>query len=174
MAKRKKKSTRRRRSRMSGVGRDTLNTVIGLAGGAIGARMVQKMIPGNGKVISGVQILLGGMIANKSRDGLMRGAGYGLMATGVTDLMTQMRMLSGVDDDSYTALVPMAGVIEDPISGFDESEMGLSGADDWSNFDSIQGPGEDGHIMDPISGPGGGDPEMIVDDLDESVVGLNY
>lgn len=161
----KKKSTKRRgsRRRMSGIGKDTLTTVAGLAVGAIGARQVQKVIPGNGKIISGVQIAGGALIINKARDPFMRGIGYGMMATGTTDLMTQMRVISGVDDDSYTALVPM-GAIEDPINGFDEDPINgfvqdpMNGPGDMDGWDSMQGTGD----------------ETEVDDLDEAVVGYNY
>jgi hypothetical protein len=151
---------------MGGLGKDTLQAAVGVALGSVGARALQKVIPGNGKLISGGQIVLGGIIASKAKSAIMRGAGYGCMATGVVDLMTQSKMLGAVDDEGYTALVPMAGFIEDPISGFDEDVM--NGVSDMPGWDKIQGV-DDNYLQDPISGPG-----EMTDDLEESVVGYNY
>lgn len=167
MAKKKRKSTHRRRRRISGVAnKGTLELIAGMAVGAVAARKVQDFIPGNGKVISGVQIVGGALVAQKAKGPFIKGIGLGAIGIGTVDLLHQVGVLKGVGEiDSDTVMIPMSGY-EDEMSGLEDEMSGMV-------EDPISGMVEDpisGMWEDSVNGP---DPVMV-DDLDEQVVGLDY
>lgn len=138
MAKKRKKSTSRRRSksRLSGVN-GTIMETLAIVGGAVGAGLINKVIPAtiNDKLVSGGKVAIGvalNKMAKGSNAGLMRGIGNGFIAIGSVDLLKSVGVLSGDFDFPAMGEDVLSGDDLDVINGLGEDEYVLSGEDDLS------------------------------------------
>jgi hypothetical protein len=103
----------------------------GMAVGYIGAQLVIKpaenwlvnRYPGVAKFLAVGEVVLGGMIALKSKNAIVKSAGVGIMASGVQNAMTQFnvyKMIPGIHgpEDQYTRIsVPISGSMNAVLNG---------------------------------------------------------
>lgn len=172
---------RRRRRSVGSMSSNTLKsiatTALGIAGGAIATHMLLRPLekhvtdrfPMATKFIGAGEILLGGFIAMKAKNPLVKAAGLGIMGGGVNTMMHQFNIgqhapgISG-DDDYSIVRVPMSGNIRSLINGiYDGQEgptytnyvagagdgMGSSSAELW-NTAGVAGTSEEDAWLPPI------------------------
>ena len=143
MSKRKKTKKSRsgfRRSRMSGMGAIDTTNLIGVAGGAIIAKFVDKVIPDtiDQKIVAGGKLALGIALpmfvkSGKAKD-IIGGVGSGMVAVGAVDLLTSFGVLQGLgaDDNEDMLVVSLDGVDDIPvINGMDDIPV-INGDEDTS------------------------------------------
>jgi hypothetical protein len=128
MAKRRKKTkkTGRKRSRKSTMGAIDFTNILGVVAGAIAGGYVNKLIPEgmeiNPKIISGGKIALGLALPMLVKTGKMKnilaGVGSGMIAVGTIDLLKDMDILSGADEDDMLE-ISLNGD-QDVLSGDDD------------------------------------------------------
>jgi hypothetical protein len=120
--KRKKHSKKRRRHRVSGIGRiggmdfsQELGTIIGAAGGGF----LNKVIPAsvNPKLSAALKIVAGAAVRRTVKNNIGNGIGLGLVAVGSVELLQQLGVLNGVGAPTDTDMMAVS------LEGTDE-EMG--------------------------------------------------
>lgn len=133
MAKKRKHHGPKRRRRMGAVSggmTGLLMKAAGVAGGVFAGGMIAKAVSTLDPKILGGGLLVGGVfIANKSKNPLLEGVGFGLAAKGANNLLTSMGMITGMGSvplvgyrntpklqSSVGANIP--GTVRNPISGF--------------------------------------------------------
>lgn len=105
MARRKKRSTRRRYGRrVSGIGRVNFNAVLmqvaGTAGGALLANFLNKSIGANldPKLVAAGEILIGALVIPQAIKGdIGQGVGSGMLAVGTIKLLQGFGVITGID-----------------------------------------------------------------------------
>jgi hypothetical protein len=92
---------------------------------------VSEKVPMAAKLMGAAEILLGGMLAMKSKNSLLRGVGLGVMAGGVHTVMHQFNLgthspaIHGPDD--YTTVhVPISGNLENLMNGVIRDDYGAT------------------------------------------------
>jgi hypothetical protein len=116
MAKKRRKTTtsRRRRSRV-GATSGAMNTVLGVAVGAIAARLISgKLLPNVDEKIKNGAILAAGIFAVPKfiKGGFGAAIGNGMVAAGSIGLLSDLGVLAGIDD----FLIPVT------VSGLPDSD----------------------------------------------------
>ena len=175
---------RRRRSRKMGSTAGSFKALLEMAGGiAAGAivthmalRPLEKKIaehtPMMVKFMGGAEILLGFFVAQKAKNPIMRGAGWGIMSAGVHTVMHQFNIgehspaISGPGDYSEVR-VPISGTLNNLINGSiirdrfgptrtdyvaGTNNLGASSLDLWDrrgNTSLVAG-AEEENLLDPI------------------------
>ena len=143
MAKRRKKTTRKRigrkRSR-SGMGAIDFTNILGVVAGAVVAGYVDKVIPESidNKIVAGGKIALGIALPMFVKGGNMKnilaGVGSGMVAVGSIDLLKEFGVLSGTNEDEMLE-ISLNGDL-DILSGDDDLAVVqgdiLAGDDDIS------------------------------------------
>ncbi|MEI6508578.1 MAG: hypothetical protein WCO54_08825 [Bacteroidota bacterium] len=132
----KKTHSRRLGARKNSI--DTMN-IIGVAVGAVVAGYINKLIPADSKIspkiVAGGKIALGVALPLFVKGGKMKntlaGVGSGMVAVGTIDLLKEMDILSGVDDEVLEVTLNgdqdiLAG---DDLSVVNGGEMVLAGDD---------------------------------------------
>jgi hypothetical protein len=82
--------------------------IIGVAGGAVGAGLIDKVIPASidAKIASIGKIAIGVLLPNMVKSGKMKnvmsGVGAGFIAVGTTDLLRGMGVLQGTNEDALS------------------------------------------------------------------------
>lgn len=138
MAKRRKtkrskmSGVRRKRSRVSGLGAIDFMNIIAVAGGAVAAGLVNKVVPAtiNPNLVSGGKIALGIALPMFVKSPLMSGIGAGMIAVGSYELVKSTGIVSGFGAANDMVTVSLEGV--DVLSGNDFSNGVLAGNDDIS------------------------------------------
>lgn len=140
MAKRRKakKSSYRRRRRMSGIGKLNVagigTQVLGIAAGAAGAAILAKNVfpTMNAKVKAAIQIGAGialpaFLLKNKMGEAL----GSGMIAVGAVNILQSMNVISGIGEDALLLPVSMAGDDLSVVAGGDDDDdsYAMSGDD---------------------------------------------
>lgn len=152
MAKRKKKSHRRRSSRRSFgmMGAIDTTNILTVAAGAVGAKMLDKVIPDtiDAKLVAAGKIALGIALPMVVKDGksknVMQGLGSGLIAVGAIDLVSSFGILSGVGaDDKDMLVVSLDGVDDLPVVNGDDDLPVVNGQDDVLGADVLHGVEDD-------------------------------
>ena len=130
--KRTKMSGVRRRSKVSGIGAIDFMNIIAVAGGAVAAGFVNKVVPStiNTKLVSGGKIALGIALPMLIKSPLMSGVGAGMIAIGSYELVKSTGVISGLGADDDTISISLEGV--DVLSGNDFDSGVLAGNDDIS------------------------------------------
>jgi hypothetical protein len=153
MAKRrsKKKTSRRRRSSMSGVGGDMTN-VLAMVAGAIAGRMVQnKFGATNPKVVAAGQIAAGIFLPKFIKNKFVAGIGTGMVVNGGVTLASQFGVVSaiaGIGADSDYSLDYVSG--SDNLSilaGVGVTDQGIM-TGDTDRLSVVAGDMEDMGMMD--------------------------
>lgn len=100
---------------------------IGIAIGAMGQhfvlrpieQMIIKQMPQAEKFLPALEIMAGGLIAIKGKNSMVKAAGLGVLAGGVYGLMRKANIpgISGPGDDYSTIRIPIAGDLENMVSG---------------------------------------------------------
>jgi hypothetical protein len=124
---------RRKRSRVSGLGAIDFMSIIAVAGGAVAAGLVNKVVPAtvNPNLVSGGKIALGVALPMFIKSPLMSGIGAGMIAVGSYELVKTTGIVSGFGvADSDMVTISLEGV--DVLSGNDFSTGVLAGNDDIS------------------------------------------
>ena len=136
MAKKRKKATRksRRRSGLGGVS-NTIVETLSIVGGAIGAGLINRVIPAtiNDKLVSGGKVAIGvalNKMAKGSNAAIMRGIGNGFIAIGSVDLLKSVGVLSGDFDFPNLGEDVLGADDLAVINGEDEMGEDVLGADD--------------------------------------------
>lgn len=133
MARRKrahhKTTSRRRHSRVSGIGKNAFTHVAAVIGGAVAAKFIGKMLEGklNEKMLAGAQIALGVFLPKFVKGAFGEGMGAGMVATGGVSLVTSLGVLKGIGamEDGYQMefisgvndITTISGEDEDHVSG---------------------------------------------------------
>ena len=124
MAKRRKKASRRRSRRMSGVGAPgkLMDAVAVIGGAAAGSLLAQKLLPNLDEKLKNVAIAgLGIYLVPKLIKGSTGAAlGMGMVAAGGVGLLKNFGVISGVED---TLEIPVS------VSGIDDNISVISGDD---------------------------------------------
>ena len=124
MAKRKKKASRRRSRRMSGVGAPgkLMDAVAVIGGAAAGSLLAQKLLPNLDEKLKNVAIAgLGIYLVPKLIKGSTGAAlGMGMVAAGGVGLLKNFGVISGVED---TLEIPVS------VTGIDDNISVISGDD---------------------------------------------
>ena len=136
MAKKKKKPARRTsRRRVGMVKSDLLMTVAGMAGGIIGASMLEsKFAPQNPKVVHGGMVVCGVFVATKVANPLFKGALLGAAAAGGVGLLRDFNVISGVGGMGAAALIPFS--VNQPMMG-GYGDIRSIGAPSYSNVRAV-------------------------------------
>ena len=140
MAKRKRKgkvSGKRRTTSRRGLGAISghLTTVLAVAGGAVAAGMINKIIPAtvNDKIVAGGKILVGAflptLVKGQGRQ-IAEAAGLGMVAVGSVDLLKSAGILSGDFDIPVLSGDILSGDDLDQLNGDDDDSMSGNGDDD--------------------------------------------
>lgn len=129
----KKKTVRRRRSRISGVGGGNGNVLIGVLLGVVAGKALTKFAGTkiNPKILGAAQIGVGYFMPKFVKGPTGTGIGYGLMANGGGQLLTSFGILSGVDDGMIHLEMPA-------MAGTDQLKA-INGADDFYNAQKMAG-----------------------------------
>jgi hypothetical protein len=130
MAKRRKKSrkvSRRRTSRMSGMGAIDFTNILGVVAGAIVAKKINDFIPVDettgapsidSRIVSGGKLALGVALPMFVKGGalknVMSGVGAGMVAVGGTELLKDFGVLNGLGLDNSA---PLLDVFKTGLSG---------------------------------------------------------
>lgn len=137
----KRTTTRRKKSRMGAASSIDFQSLLGVAAGAIGAKMLDKVIPTtlDPKIVNGGKIALGIFLPMAFKDGKMKsiasGVGMGMVAVGTIDLFKDLNILSGLNDNDMVE-VQLSGV-ETVLAGLDPRLDVINGIDD--RLDVING-----------------------------------
>lgn len=137
----KRTTTRRKKSRMGAASSIDFQSLLGVAAGAIGAKLLDKVIPASidPKIANGGKIALGVFLPMAFKDGKMKsiaaGAGMGMVAVGTIDLFKNLNILSGLNDTDMVE-VQLSGV-ETVLAGLDPRLDVINGIDD--RLDVING-----------------------------------
>jgi len=129
MAKKKKKSTvKRRRSGLGGVNNTIIET-LSIVGGAVGAGLLNRVIPAtiNDKLVSGGKVAIGVALtkmAKGSNAAIMRGIGNGFIAIGSVDLLKSVGVLSGDFDFPNLGEDVLGADDLDVVNGLGEDVLG--------------------------------------------------
>lgn len=119
MAKRRKKSTYRRRSRrMGAAGGSMIAEIGGLAAGAILAKQLNKMLKFDARILAAGKVVLGVALPKFVKTPIVKSVGQGMIAVGATELIG--------------GFIPALGATDDVVllSGLDEiGEIDMIGAD---------------------------------------------
>jgi hypothetical protein len=138
MAKKKKTTKRHYRRRMSGIGGDTTQTLMGLVVGVVAGKALTKVTSSmmgltDPAISGGIQIIGGAFLVPKFiKSGLGKGIGLGMAANGTGALLTSFGILSGMGlDEPQTYHVVMNGTDKlNTVNGTDRMRV-------------INGPGEE-------------------------------
>lgn len=131
MAKRKKKAAPRRRSgrKMGALGKSFIMDVIGLAAGAVGARILTsspKILPNLDPKIKSVGVIAAGLYFPKLVKGsLGKSIGDGMVAAGGLGLLQATNVLSGIDQAMEMPVSVMAGNDLSVIAGYSEDNLSV-------------------------------------------------
>lgn len=129
-----KKTTHRRRSHRRGIGAvntsSVMTKIVGVAIGAVGGRMLNNALGSkvDPKIAAGATILIGAIAPSKMAKGsaLVGGIGDGLVAVGVTNLLSNLGVIKGVDDfaDGMSGVGDLSeiGNYETGVAGYEETE----------------------------------------------------
>ena len=120
MAKRRKKSVTRRRSRRVGAaGGNMIAEIGGIAAGAILAKQLNKMLKFDARILAAGKVVLGVALPKIVKTPIVKSVGQGMIAVGATELVGSfIPALAGTDDVVL-------------LSGLDEiGEVDLIGSDD--------------------------------------------
>jgi hypothetical protein len=133
MARRNKRKTtrktyRRRRSSMAGVG-GMITDIAGTIVGAIAAKQLNKVLTFDAKILAAAKIALGVMLPKFIKSPIMNSVGQGMIAVGGTELVGAFIPALGGDDD----VVLLSGYNDDmsglDVIGQDISEINGDGSD---------------------------------------------
>lgn len=93
----KRTTTHRRRSRMSGMG-GSMETILGVVGGVVAGKAITKFLPTtiSPTLLALGQIGVGIFLPKMVKGNLGTGLGYGLVANGASSALTSFSILSGV------------------------------------------------------------------------------
>jgi len=106
MAKKRKTKKRHGSKRRSKVGAIDFTSILGVVAGAVGAGLLDKVIPDtlDKKIVAGGKIALGVALPMLVKSGNMKnilaGVGSGFVAVGSVDLLKGFGILSGADDET--------------------------------------------------------------------------
>lgn len=140
MAKRtkgRKRQTHRRRSRVSGIGAIDTQNVLGVALGAVGAKLVDKVVGTalDAKIIAGGKVAIGIALPMLVKDGktknMLAGVGSGMLAVGTVELLNAFGMLAGVgakEDDML--VVSLEGVDDISVVNGEDDIRVINGTED--------------------------------------------
>lgn len=135
MAKRRKKSTsRRRRGSVGAVKGGDMMFIGALTLGAVAGRLVTSRFLStmNPKISSAVQIAGGMFIPTLIKSNFGKGIGYGMATNGAVNLLQSFNVIGQIDDsvqvDYVGALEPISG-IENEIAGIEDMDS-MAGVDD--------------------------------------------
>lgn len=154
MAKKKKRksSPRRRRASRSSMGGLDIMTPLLTIGGGVGSTLLDRILPStwDSKMVQGGKILIGTLAPMMFKDAKTKATvtalGAGLAAVAANDLLKDMGLFSGVNDDpdeieDLAVILPEDNVSENVLGESDYSEYGdmsvinenvLGGDDDMS------------------------------------------
>lgn len=143
MAKRRKKSTYRRRSRrMGATAGNILSDIGGLAVGAVLAKQLNKMVRFDSRIMAAGKIVLGVALPKMVKSPMVKSVGDGMIAIGATELIggfipalgatDDVVLLSGLDEIGE---VDMIGADIPEINGTDIAEV--NGLDEIGEIDSM-------------------------------------
>lgn len=121
-------SSRRRMGKIPGG--DGVQTLIGAVLGSVGSRFAAKLITEKAKldpkILNVLFLAAGGMLAIKSRNPLLKGAGIGLGSAGAIGLGQTLGLLNGVGMGAYTPYLTRRPML---VNGFrDVSKVGANGS----------------------------------------------
>jgi len=158
----KRKTTHRKKSKMSGVrkhkrksrihgaGGIDMTAILLTIGGAVGASLLDKVIPDtiDKKIVAGAKMVVGVVLPMISKDAktkhILQSVGNGVLAVGTIDLLKGMDIISGADENGNDLFIAMSG-----------TENVLAGADDINvingGVDVLAGEGEDLSIVNGYS-----------------------
>jgi hypothetical protein len=124
------------RRRRSSVGKTAINSsnlkqigmaAIGIAGGVLfdhavikpAEKWILQKYPQAGKMLPYAEIAVGGFIAIKAKNPLLKAGGLGILAGGVMGAMRQAKFMgiSGGSDDYSVVKIPIAGELQSMVSG---------------------------------------------------------
>lgn len=144
----------RRRSKMGATSSLDMTSLLLVIGGAVGAKLIDKVIPDtlDKKIVAGGKIAVGFLLPMMAKDAktkaMLTSAGYGFLAVGTIDILTELNVLSGTEDGN-DLFIAMSGT-QDILAGNDlnvingeESESILAGEDYRSDISVINGDDED-------------------------------
>jgi len=127
MAKRRKKSATRRRSRRMGAAAGNMLTNIGgLAVGAILAKQLNKVLKFDARIVAAGKVVLGAYLPKLVKTPIVNSVGQGMIAVGATELIG--------------SFVPALGAADDVVllSGLDEiGEVDMIGAGDIAEVNGL-------------------------------------
>ena len=112
----------RSRSRMGANSIDTTAILLTI-GGAVGAKLIDKIIPDtiDKKIVAGGKLAVGLVLPMVAKDAktkaMLSQIGYGFLAVGTIDLLTEMNVLSGTEDGN-DLFIAMSGT-QDVLAGDD-------------------------------------------------------
>lgn len=103
----RRKTTRRR---VSGINKSDVQVAIGVVLGAIGgsfanAQVAKMTKPLDPKIVAAVEILGGGFLASKGKSPIVKGIGFGFVATGANLAAKSLNIISG-----FRSLAPINGM----------------------------------------------------------------
>lgn len=144
MAKKKKttkRKTTRRKSRMSGAGSD-MTPLLLIVGGAIAGKLLNKVIPEtvDKRIVNGgkvaLPLLIPMLVKDQKTKSMFMNIAMGLAAQGSIELLTDMNVLTGAEEEDEFIEVDLSGV-QDVLAGIEEDlnvingqERVLAGDDD--------------------------------------------
>jgi len=144
----------RRRSRMGNAGSLDMTSLLLVIGGAVGAKLIDKVIPDtlDKKIVAGGKIAVGFLLPMLAKDAktkaMLTNAGYGFLAVGTIDILTELNVLSGTEDGN-DLFIAMSGT-QDVLAGNDlnvingdDTQTVLAGEDFRSDLSVVNGMDDD-------------------------------
>lgn len=137
MARKRKKSTRRRsrrRGSMLGATGSAVTNILSVVAGAVAGRFIQsKLTTVNPKIVAGGQIVAGVLLPRFVKNEFVKGIGVGMIANGGVETLKAFGVLSGIGEDMSVEYIGGSDDIS-TIAGDDGDDMGYDGSSDISTI----------------------------------------